>query len=480
MQKIMQKFNKTISSLDIFDFWQDELHLRIILRKSEEKFQHINIKSIEELEFLKRSLYYGNRQDDFWVIIFHNSNNMYVLKFLIDSPRYFLTEFLQFLPLYIQDTKPPAEDLRFLINIYHEDFNELFIDIVKLLDLKSCQYLMDKTANNSLLQLLKNHYDFMNEGINPNYNFFNEDNNLSTYPTFYGDKKQLVLQAVKMLNTISYDKNGYKKNYYKKCLDISDTLFRAGFIEDCIILLFNIMDKYRQNNFFQNVLEDETLYKQSHKILRKAIPLYALLDYPADPYNYALNIYKQLFCEFQTESASLLYLDLYRSLIDCSKLEIKRSSFEILNKSDHILSLRSDDTIPVCINKFLKKPQADNLDIMYKLSRQRIYSLPHESFIITVLICFLSREKDIQLNFLLSSKIINDFLQFFAWIPSPVFINNNLILIPQLDMADKNLKHEIKENIELINRNIDLDSMSNTNSKNFEKLLLGTLMGVFK
>ena len=151
MKHLVEEFKQLHQKEQLFDFWQQELRIRQQLRTS--SFSVPPIDSEETLALLKRALYYPGYKDRFYEIIFHNLNNIFIIKSLFQTAQGWGENFLSFLPFYIYHHPIKPQDLSFLVNVYQEKYQNYYTRIINILDHETIHYLANRTANPGLKQL---------------------------------------------------------------------------------------------------------------------------------------------------------------------------------------------------------------------------------------------------------------------------------------------------------------------------------------
>ncbi len=481
MQNILAHW-QSLPREDLFQFWQDELALKKELRTGLSGYREIKLNSEAEYDFLRHSLAYSEYKEQFLTILFFNMNCQPVQNAVSNGPVELYLDFLLFLPQLLCNENLTTRALQFLINIYREDFHAYFIDIVQSLTEADCDYLIERTANKSLRQLLRDRRSaFVKQNNDVHYGLLNPLNNLPKYPGLYGDKIQIISQAIASIQSIankdltsSTDTSGRKL-----LLETADLLFMAGLLDDCLSLLLLV---YRQEISFSQD-ENSLNFKSLNKILRKSLPIYFLLKYPSSAYQHNRESYQTYFPNLLADEASLLYLDLYATLLANYQGNSQYTLLELTqnnNRKDH-----GENNILLA---YLQNPDHLAGEAFINISQyahEKISAQPHESFIIMEIIRWLEQVKRIQFTRDISNRLLRDYLQLFQWIPSPMFINNDIR--NQLAVGvDEPLKNEVDRILNLRDQYsfTDLRELYTVKPDYFrdslaKQLLLGSFLGVF-
>jgi len=490
MQTIIKKFNDSLGQENLFNFWQNELILRHQIRTTVTECEGVIIENTEEFNFIKRSLYYSDNKDEFFKILYRNMNSLIVINCVLEASPGLATEFLQFLAYYIYSQKPPAKDLQFLINMYRKELQSEFTAVINTMDDTLCAYLMARTTNSELRELLKSRQvQIAKESTHQHYGLVDSHRPNGEYPTVYGDKIQLLADAIKAFKTSqSYDLASPLNNEsIEALLDGADLLFRAGLLADCLAVLADIV-RHQGGDGEALILRSEDPYnKQINQLLRKALPFYCLLVKPTDPHRYALELYRSLFPGFSPDPASLLYLDI--QTIAAASLQGYRqyARYEIAQKAGRVLSCRPNDLPASFLHKSIGNLKIEDIKALEIAVAQRMPSMPHESYIIMEILRLWHKEKRIEFDRTLSIKLLRYYLQFFNWIPCALFMNE--MLLQQLGpLADEETRNAGERVVSLMQEfsveNLSIDNLGQkfTDPKNHKlqmQLLLSKYMGVF-
>jgi len=490
MQEIIKEFNVSISGEDLFLAWQNELRLRQLTRTNADQ-EAILIENNDEFQFLKRCFYYGPKPELFYEALFQNMANLTIVTCVLQSPPKLISGFLNFLGQYIQEYKPPAQDLQFLINMYRKEFRADFIELINKMNPELCAHLLARTSNNELRELLKHReVPAPIEDQAEHYGLINQ-NPLDEYPTIYGDKIQIMIAAVKLLKasqSINLLATPLSRESLESLLDGADMLFRAGLLADCLAILTQIINSPGMEADSLLLSSEETSHQKFDRLLRGVLPIYSLLLSPGDPHRYALELYRSLFPGFYPDPASLLYLDIHSIVMASLQGHRQYAHYELAQKGGKILSFRPDDTAASILLKSGNKRRQEDLLGLEQAIKERMPFHPHEVYIIMEILRLWQREGRITLTRLSASNLLNGYLQFFNWIPARPFMNeqvqNQLGLI-----ADEKTRtagerilaiiHELSQ-VDLVNHKMTAGKISDYEIYQLrQRLLLSNFMGVF-
>jgi len=478
MDEILKDLNWSRQHNNIFAYWEEERRLRQKIRNVHSS-QNVKLHSLEDYLFIKRAFYFTDRSL-FFSILFANLNNMFLLDLLLQSPATFLIDFFQFLPAYIQKSRPDNQQLKFLIPLYQDQWQEHFTEICNQLDARQCRFLLERTASPGLLRILQKRLDSI-QALTGSSSLKGSSSNDEA---LYGDKKALVKQALYILSQV---RTAPTEDKY---IELGELLFKIGLIEDCLLWVKNKLSKYRQSESEPRQPEKlknfNGFIQQANRLLPKALPLYALLYHPEDSYNYARDMHQSLFPEFTPDGASLLYLDLYNNAAADPKSLSNYSFFELVTRIRKIKHLRPGDELVFLLEQFIKLKSTSTLMKMFTISRQRIFSRPHEGFIIMEIIRFMMLDMDLIIPDKLTNDLLSSYGQLFNWIPSPLFMNQ--AIADQLSLRDKKVRNRIEP---ILNRqkNSSYQKPLKPETENFtaynwpgqevpREYLLGKLLGV--
>ncbi|WP_054695374.1 hypothetical protein [Syntrophomonas palmitatica] len=339
--------------------------------------------------------------------------------------------------------------MQYLIALYREEFYEDFSHIVNILKIDSCEYLLPKTANPALRKLLKSRQQNLQSlQASKRYGDFGQSRSLADSGIF-GDKALLLRQAIVLLeksSAINFH-DAYNARRFELLLGTAEITFRAGLIEDCLAFLLDSYEDYREKTRLADIMEDIKIYKHFQRILRAAIPLYALLYYPWEAAARARDIYLRDFDRLSPDVASLGYLDLYASTALCQNHPTDKAAYELSAKSQRINKYRPAEPLLLTAAEASQGLNQDRLKELSDLYHQKISSLPHEAFVIMETIRSLNLLRLTPLNSETAKELLAGYLQLWKWIPSPLFINEGIVkqLGPMADDACRQEAHRIIE-----------------------------------
>ncbi|MDD3024607.1 MAG: hypothetical protein PHE26_11985 [Syntrophomonadaceae bacterium] len=434
---ILAEYQDIDNNLDLFDFWEKEYLLRQQAREAEID-SALQIRDIGELDFLLRSLYFGRRLEDFWSVLINNLNMHPVLQWLQNSPGWLQEAFLSFLPWYISKYSIEAQKLQFLVSIYNDSYQQSYTAIANVLNLDTCCYLLSRTANNQLRTLLKKREaHLLKEKNKATYGMSLASGKSAIYNTVYGDKVNLIRKVLELMhssNSCNFH-DSYSADRFGLLLQTGEMLFHCGLAEDSLLHLKCTYEDYQRNNRLVESLEDEKIYRQFYKILRRVVPCYALLLQPNSAWNYAQNIYKQFFSRLEADQPSLQYLNIYESIAAGQYNNTRHIALEILYKNIKIKDLRPDEPPLLSIADINSGFDDERLKQLQQLFEQKLPTLPHEAFIIMEMLRLMQLKGYLIFNNKLAKALLSAYMQLWKWIPSKLFINFDIVeqLLAKLD-----------------------------------------------
>jgi len=487
MRVIIDEFNDALAQEDVFHFWQDELRLRQAGRTAVIQPEACLLNSREEFYFIKRSLYYGDKKDDFFTIVYRNMHNISVINCLQESPPNFIASFLKYIKDDILPRHPLPQDLVFLINMYRDDLHPYFEDLINAMDDQLCTHLISRTGNLALRDLFstrqtriaqdnrQDHYGLTKLGP------WNRD-----FPTIYGDKIKLMAAAITSLKKgqILQAAEPMSFSYWPALIEGSDLLFKAGLLADSLSIIAELIATPRpyETSF---PLDQEMLYKQINQILRRAVPLYALLSNPVQPHSCALDIYRMLFPGFSPDPASILYLDIYAVVLARLQGDRRYAHYELMQKSAKILNRRPDDLVASSLLKTTEQADSDDQTVFEEAAAQRRTSLPHESLVIMDVLRWWLKEARITMSRESASNLLQAYQQLYQWIPNPIFLNKPLLehLGPLVDKSTRKMAERmVILQVDLSGKTSPDKLRADIHSHEYgylqRQLLLGRFMGV--
>jgi hypothetical protein len=446
MQDILEQYRDISENHELYSFWEQELLLRSVLRQTP-LIGPVMVDSKEGVNLLYRSLYFTQRKFDFFKILFANLRFLPVMEWLVSAPTRVMDDFWQFLPWYILNHQVKPGELEFIARIYNDEYAPAVITVINIMDEDSCLYLLYKTANPSLRQLLKDRQAKLRELRLDSYYGLAESGKRSAYPTLYGDKLELIREAIATLQNSSADKfrDPYAAERFILQIEAAELVFKCGLLEDSLAFLLEIYCDYQQKNRLVKIINDQKIYKELQQLLRAVIPIYNLIYEPLQAYNCANNLYKYYFPLISPEAAPLEYLKLWETLTRNFK---KDSLLEVLYISKRIDQLRPTE-FPLLIDKEIETGiSQERLEQLFKVLEEKIATLPHESFIIMELIRLLEFKGRLKLEGKMASRLLGNYLLLWKWFPSSRFIHDELLnqIAP---LADDNSRYQAQRIVEL-------------------------------
>lgn len=441
IRDILSTYHNISEHSGLFEFWEGELLLRRQARVIDINPEQ-SVTDAPELDFLLRSLYFAGHPEDFFNILINNLHTHPVLHWLQNSPSSLREAFLKFLPWYISSHSSEARKLQFLVSIYQDSYKAAYQSIANVLNLELCRYLLSRTANPGLRTLLKNREELLlKEKSQTLYGIRPDLSKNPAYATLYGDKVKLLGDTFDLMQ--SADSRNFSDPYSAKrfelLLRVGEMLFECGLIEDCLLNLEDTYEDYQQNNRLVESLEDEKIYRQFFRILRRVVPCYALLFKPNSAWTEALDIYRQFFARLEADLPSLQYLNIYESIISGKQLDSQHIALEIFYKCKKIQDFRSSEP-PLLTARDIDSGLAhEHLRQLQQLFQEKLATLPHEAFVIMELMRLLQLKGYLELDHKLAKALLSAYIDLWKWVSHPLFMNRSIVehLAPRLDDASR-------------------------------------------
>ncbi len=485
MQAILDSW-KSLPHENLFLFWQKELDLKNALRQQLGN-REVQLENEAEFQFLRLGLAYTGHKDLFYRIVFANLHKPQIQSALLNGPAEICRDFLGCLPQLIVQEKPASRNLQCLINLYREEFHPYYLSIAATLNKLDCDYLLERTANKNLRQLLKiRQKGLLQQSKNDHYGLLESMDSYAANPGIYGDKIHIIQQAITSMEAcaVHHYSSPWEASRIKTLLETADLLFATGLLGDCLALLLAV---YQQNTRLQpDAWDRNSLNKALNKMVRKSLPVYALLDSPSRAAQQSLDIYQTFFPELNPDHYSLRYLRLYQILMDNRSGNPQHTLIE-LTQTYHSIDKQENDILLQVIQNPTDIKEEDLLT-MIKNMPERMLASPHETYVIMELLRYLFHKGLISLSREMSNLLLNDYLQLFQWIPSPLFINTDIRLDLGL-FADEKVKNEIDQILNIRNQYSLTElrkiyehkpAFFTADHNHIEKqLLLGSFLGVF-
>ncbi len=430
MQSIVLELNHALDNNNnkLFDMWQNELSLRASARADINDVHNISVSKVNELEFFYRSWYFSNRKLDFIDLLLSNLQNIQVLKWLGDGPVFLLQDFWAFLPWHIVLRQPQPEKLQFIVNLYNSEYHTAMMQVVNALNLECCQYLLSRTANPELRKLFKDRESELFTNRKQTLYGFEKSQKNETYPGLYGDKIENILKALDLLEegSIHNYHDPYCTERFYKLLAAGEEIFHSGMLEDCLAVLVDIYEDYKRKNRLVSILDDEKIHRTFYRLLRKVIPVYALLIQPLTPYELADKVYTEYFPLINRDLASLQYLAVYESIVSAFYKQNPNIMYEIYIKSSNLNKYRPFDSHLIEADEINKGIDPQRMNNFMEIIHQKISALPHESFIIMEYLRMCSMMNIISLNKQMAAKLLDHYISLWNWLPSSMFMNETI------------------------------------------------------
>lgn len=437
IRDILSTYRNINEHSDLFEFWEGELRLRRQARAIAITPEQSAVDA-RELDFLLRSLYLAGRQEAFFNILINSLNTQPVLHWLQNAPGALQETFLQYLPWYIGSYSGETRKLQFLVSIYQDSYQAAYQAIVNVLNLELCSYLLSRTANPELRAMLKKREEMLlNEKNQARYGIRLDPGKSLTYATIYGDKVKLLGDTYELMQ--STDSRNFSDPYgakrFELLLQAGEMLFECGLIEDGLLNLIDTYEDYQENNRLVESLEDEKIYRQFFRILRRLVPCYALLVKPNAAWTEAVNIYRQFFARVEADLPSLQYLNIYESIAAGQQLDLQHIVLEIFYKSEKIRDFRSSEPPLLAAGDIDSGFKNERLSQLRQLFQEKLAILPHEAFVIMELLRLLQFKGYLELGPKPVQAMLKAYMELWKWVPHRLFMNRSIIeqLAPRLD-----------------------------------------------
>jgi len=439
MQDILEQYEHISDTEDVFSFWKQELKLRTGLRQRD--LSPVRLDNTEQIDLLYRSLYFAQRRFDFFLILFPNLRFMPVLEWLVNAPERVMLEFLNFLPWYIINHRIQPVELEFIVRIYNESYHGVFKAIVNVLDADSCAYLVTRTANPELRELLNNRLANLYQIKQKSYYNLGSLKESNNYPTFYGDKVRLIRKAIDLLEESSPNKfqDPYQMERFLLQIQAAELVFKCGLVEDSLALLVYVYVDYQQNNRLVELVNDQKIYKAFAQLLRTVIPVFCLVYEPLQAFSSAQKLYDKYFPLISPQVASLKYLQLWEVITRGFHNDTPDSLWELFYTCRGIAALRPSAP------PLLREEERDNVLSEPRLKEllvkgdELLSALPHETFVIMELIRLLHYKGKAALKGEIASRLLKIYLQLFKWLPCRIFMHDKLLeqIAPLVDDSSR-------------------------------------------
>jgi hypothetical protein len=410
-------FNENIAK-DLFQLWRQELTDRQAIRDSQLNPADVVLNRPEEVELLVRAWFFCGRSHDLYVALFHNLNKMPVIKWLIASPEDMLKGFLQFLPWYILVYRPRPAELHFLVSLYREELTPWYDAIANSIGPQGCQYLMSRTANRNLRQLLKTPRQSRREelfGINP------DRFTMGSMTGLYGDKNQCLLRALQMSAICQQDNADSPGSYHMlQALETAEAIFEAGLVADSMAILLDAYRESERKGDFTFLTTDHRLYKRWSRILDKVAPAYAMLEHNSMAAAAYHVLYKRCFTLFPAQVHTSTSLDIL------DRLRSDRADAPAVMALLRLWLLQAGPERAGEQQFWFDEGGRVEFGLLRQFVDQRKQSQPQETFTLVLAALCLNRSLSPGLNSDDCAWILALCQEFWTWVPSSLFFNDNI------------------------------------------------------
>jgi hypothetical protein len=428
MQDILEQYQHITENDDIFTFWEQELSLRTALRQRA-LTAGVTVNSSIQVDFLYRSLYWAGRRYDFFKIIFSSLHFMPVLQWLVNAPVQVMNDFLRFLPWYILNSRMKPAELEFMVRIYREEYRPAFAAIINTLDQDSCIYLSSRTANADLRRLLRDRQVTLQQMRMESCYGLEELSRHNSFPTFYGDKVQLIRDTLeKLQNSQAHNfPDPYQADRFLLQLEAAGMVFKCGLAEDSLAFLLDIYRDYQQKNRLVEIINDQKIYKGLQQLLRAVIPVYSLVYEPLQAYNCACRLYERYFPLISPEAAPLQYLQLWEVITAGFSNDSPDNLRELLYTAKKAEQLRPAELPLLMAEETENWLNPQRLKELLENSEAKFHALPHEAFVVLELIRLLQYKKRATLDGETASRLLSAYLLLWQWLPCRLFMHSDLL-----------------------------------------------------
>lgn len=422
---IMQSFRQAQTQSDLFQFWQQEVQLRLQLRVH--KDLAISTAQTEgELDFLLRALYFGGGAQDFFIQLQAALNNAAALQWWKFSPEWLKKEFFSYLTDQMTNYDGDISRLQFLIHLYEPGLNQYYSQLLSRLNLSQCRYLLSKTANGSLRSLLKaREAHILAEQEDRYYGLLNspdfDNNDLTAKP----EKSQLFKGAVLQLDKTKsqYFSDPYGDHRLRFLLDVVDKVYQCGLIEDAFLLIVQIYRTYENQQRWHEILLDQRLATRINRLVSKIVGTIVLLHSAPRIADQAAQFYQQYFPALEADQNLRAMLILYEAILSAPS-QFTSIPWEILSCYEVILQTFPDRSLPE-LGSPTAVPDAGPklLEVIHSLGT----SSPHEAFIIMELTRIMVHYSLIPWNKGDGERLLNYYIKMWKWVPSQRFLNARIL-----------------------------------------------------
>ncbi len=431
MQNILQRW-QDLPREDLFSFWQAEVQLRKELRQDLSGYRELKIQNQEQYDFLRLSLAYGENQPVFLHILFYNMESLPVQEELLQGAMHLRQEFLRFLPEMIVAANLPPQRLQFLINLYREEFSDQYQEIIAILSKEQCKYLLERTANPSLRKMLKDDYARHHQLLAQSHYGLVHDLPSGNYPTVFGDKTDLLKQAVQQL---TFTSTGHSENPFLQLgqyLEVAEQLYLLGMLNEALALLQLVYQQWMADREHLSAQDDSILYRSINRILTKTLSIYALLN-SSTPHRYSEYLYQCNYPELLADKNAQIYLHLYQNLHASQDSDPQYTVIEM----SHILRQYEFHLANPLAECLINHGNLDDhtWDILLAEIGYDLTTMPHRALTTMDLLLFLIRHQRIIITKSWAAKLLQNYLSLYQWIPAAQFFNPDIYkqLAPSVD-----------------------------------------------
>lgn len=429
MVDILHEFNITTGQSTLWDTWEEELGLRRRLRADPGQVQSLRPSTPQELDFLHRALYFTPHRGLFWSWLYQNRDSGIVALYLAQKPAPFAAEFLNYLGKVIATEQPVGRDLQFLISLFRDELASGYLDLIVQMNAEQCAYMEARTTNPLLRRMLQDRLDELlpeleSKPVSPVLSGSGAE-----IPGLYGGRAAMIAAAIEAVDKARSLQSTapWQAGTIEAVMEAAEMLFRAGLIADCLLLTSDLLHQ-ADNRTFSNIADpDGILHKTVRQLLRKAIPVYCLLALPVDPHGQALALYRSRFPGFKPDPGSLLYLDINTIALSSLAGFNHYGHLELVQRAAGLLHWRPDDALARILLNWHKPSHDLTLEVLEQVVSERFTALPHEAFTGMNLIRLARKEAKLDLDRPAASKLLQDYMRLFNWIPAETFMNGELL-----------------------------------------------------
>lgn len=428
MHTILDAFSATPTGPDLFEYWQQELQLRHRLGDSVNG-PAVRIGDQAQFDFLRRGLFYSPQRDVFFTILLSNMSDPAVVTLVLEAAPFVTAPYLDYVRAQIAKKPLPASSLGFLINIFKDQYRPQYERLIQTMDSQQCGYLLARTGNRQLRQMLKARLvEFKGDAPPGPRALAGGDQPALAWPTRHGDKIELLAAAATLLQGLEGNGSAPLPGELEPetVLDGAELLFRAGLLPDCMALLSRMVLDRDLERHFAVVSATNPLYRRVQRLLHRVVPIYGLLLAPLDPRRRVLEHYRNLFPGFSPEPVSLLYLDLYSLVLAALQGSRQYASFEIVQKSTKIRELVADDHLAGGLVAWGRTGTFDQSEIADILAAKMMQQ-PHQTLAGLEILRYLQMQGTLVLDKPNATRILSMYLQLYYWLPHTAFINSQLV-----------------------------------------------------